>query len=177
MKLGDILGDALMKIRPVPSPSPLHKFIGKDIFLRSPKAVMRENTVWNKVLSHIRRILQDEYLKYTQARAERKYLPLPKWEHVPAQHLLDLQFSKSVGKEEEWIRICSLPWILLEIGETDKRNIYMEQIFLSLEASRRVKGNSTWVFTKRADSWLQERYGSEVMEWLNGLAKVNLPGE
>ncbi|MDP2727072.1 MAG: hypothetical protein Q8P59_05975, partial [Dehalococcoidia bacterium] len=169
LDLHQVLGDDFGSVKPVQGKSYLRKFFRKDVFLRAPNALLRENASWDVLKSHIRRTLQDDYFKYLQHREANKYYPRPSCTHIPAQILLDVEFLTGDKKWEEWGTLINLPWVVLEIGESDKRNKYLPEVLLALEAGRRVAGKSTWVFTKRDLSWLQDRYGDEVMEWLKGL--------
>lgn len=173
-ELKNLLGPKLWGVTPVPSPSPLHKHYGKNLFIRAVGSDMRKNDAETKLYRNVRRILQDELFKYDTQAAKGEPYKYPRWCHIPGQLLLDLQFSNDEGWELEEQQVRREPWIVLEIGESDLRNIYMRERLLTLESLRRQAGLSTWVFSKRDYPWIKERYGVEVEEWLKGLPKAKL---
>jgi hypothetical protein len=144
---------------PMAAPSPFQKLFGKNAFIRGTPGTDGGMASLTKLRAHIARILQD-----TQATT-------PCLE-ITAYDLIDYYFDESDRSHKRLRMLVDPPWVLLLLGEkAEVNNKLLPELIEGLVTSRNPP-KFTWVYTRKQDGFLMERYGSSFYEWLMAIPQT-----
>lgn len=138
--------------------SPFQKYFNQNAFFRGTSGSDQGVSCLAKMRSHVARILQD-----TEASTP--------CVEVLAYDLVNMYFDDSDKIKARLRNLYRPPWVLLLLGEgSEVGNKLLSELVEGLLTGRTIP-RFTWVYTRRPDAYIMERYGQNVWHLLASMSK------